>query len=579
MADAQPPSESLGTDAAMAEAAAHATIQIHIKTMAQSTHHVRILPTATVSDLKTLLSETIPESPVTQQRIIYRGRALADTQVLSAAGVVEDATIHMVLRPADAPPLPIPQAPGAPVQGMRFPMGTQVMGGPGGQMFNMVFENMGGGGLGGFRFGGMDAAQQQQAGAPGAAGSETEEEAQFAAATMTEVSNALNGLFSSMMGGAAAAGPVAAPPLPIGPLPPHLITSLSSYINRLDDPLFAPPPFPLTSHSLISNQVQAGTPALGVNAAVDAAHVNLTSALQQLLSSATTPYSPGIQELLTRSAADPTGRSPPSIAVPPSPTSVITTTTTTTTTTAVTAAASPATAATASTETAAATPPSTVPPAGQGADLLSSLTGVSAALTHQHSQQQQQQLHANTPYAYTSLAAAALSQLLTRSLTHVESTPEVIRLMAQALDAANESLAQQQLQLLSTAAATPASTTPAPATDSSSPESSSPEPAGIPTTAAVVNATPVASGAAAATAPATDTSAAGEGSVVVLATPRSESDVLAEALQHCASHLAARSALLLELARLSMATSLALTGEGFCQTCQQLCSPSCNQVM
>lgn len=80
MADSQPLSTSLGVDAAMAEAS-QPTMQIHIKTMAQSTHHVRISPTALVSDLKALISDTIPESPVAQQRIIYRGRALADSQV------------------------------------------------------------------------------------------------------------------------------------------------------------------------------------------------------------------------------------------------------------------------------------------------------------------------------------------------------------------------------------------------------------------------------------------------------------------------------------------------------------------
>lgn len=562
----------------MSEAPPEPTIQIHIKTMTQSTHHVRILPTATVSELKSLLFQSIPDSPVAQQRIIYRGRALADSQILSAAGVVEDATIHLVLRPADAPPLPIPGAPSAaPAQGMRFPMGNQVMGGPGGQMFNMVFDNLGGGGLGGFRFGGMDAAQQQA----GAAGNETEEEAQFAAATMTEVSNALNGLFSSMMGGGTAAGTgsavVPGPLFPAAPLPPHLITSLSSYINRLNDPNFSPPPFPLTSHSLVVNQMQAGTPAGGSNTGVDAVHVNLTTALQQLLSGPATPHSPALQELLTRSVADPTGRSRPTAALLRSSVSATTASTSTTTPS---ATASLPSASNRSTETAAPTPLPAALPAGQGLDLLSSMTNLGAALTEQQQQQQlqrhqqlnqqlQQQVQVNTPYAYTSLAVAALSQLLTRSLTYVESTPEVMRSTAQSLDEANESMAQQQLQLLSTSDTTTTSPPQASVHVSASPELAGAATAGGLTVEAAVatrSTSPTAASGAAAgpatTVPAAAATDAGVRSVGAPAAPRLQSDILAEELQHCASNLAARSALLLELARLSMATSLALTGAG-----------------
>lgn len=93
MADSQPPPANLGADAAMADAS-QPTIQIHIKTMAQSTHHVRISPTALVSDLKALIFDTIPESPVAQQRIIYRGRALADSQVRGVSCTVTNESVH-----------------------------------------------------------------------------------------------------------------------------------------------------------------------------------------------------------------------------------------------------------------------------------------------------------------------------------------------------------------------------------------------------------------------------------------------------------------------------------------------------
>lgn len=497
------------------------------------------------------------------------------SQVLSAAGVVEGATIHMVLRPADAPPLPIPGA--VPLPGTRPPMGTQA-GAPGGQMFNMVFENLGGAGFGGFGIGGHNAAQQQQAAGAAAAGGDTDEARSFAAATMAQVSNAINGMFSQIMGGAVAGTAAGGPPAPPLPLPPHLISTINSYLNRLDDPTFSPPPFPLTSHSLVTNQLPAGSP--GFNTSVDAAHVHLTTALQQLLANPTTPLSPALQELLSQSTANPSGRAPPpglptptsAAAINPSApvpatasaTAAVPAATPSVTATATPSAPSPSAAAATATDAAAAGAAAAAAQLTGGAgDLLSSLTALSAALSQQEAQQQAQQQHANTPYAYTSLAVAALSQLLTRSLTHVESTPEVIRLMAQALDAANVTLAQQQHHPDTTVPVATAASTPIPtaATSGNTPmDVSAPSPS-------ITAATPVtagssgAAGSSSAPATATGPGAASPAAEGAAAPAPSESDVLAEALQHCASHLSARSALLLELARLSMATSLALAGE------------------
>jgi hypothetical protein len=79
-------------------AAAADMIRIRVKTMGNGDHDVEIARNATVLQLKAMLSERMADSPVDRQRVIVRGRALADADTLAAAGIADGDTIHCVVR-------------------------------------------------------------------------------------------------------------------------------------------------------------------------------------------------------------------------------------------------------------------------------------------------------------------------------------------------------------------------------------------------------------------------------------------------------------------------------------------------
>ncbi|EFJ51994.1 hypothetical protein VOLCADRAFT_116212, partial [Volvox carteri f. nagariensis] len=92
-------------------------VLIKVKTLEPATYEVHVDRQITVSDLKQKLEGIIQNSPANRQRIIYRGRGLSDERTLqdidtlavlpmnslSSPGVENGDTLHMVVRPADAP--------------------------------------------------------------------------------------------------------------------------------------------------------------------------------------------------------------------------------------------------------------------------------------------------------------------------------------------------------------------------------------------------------------------------------------------------------------------------------------------
>lgn len=102
-----PSGTSSPSQAAATAAQREETIKIKVKTMQPATYELTVLPGISIAALKRdHLSVMVPDAPAERQRIIYRGRALRDDQTLREAGVSDDDTLHMVLRPANAPPLP-----------------------------------------------------------------------------------------------------------------------------------------------------------------------------------------------------------------------------------------------------------------------------------------------------------------------------------------------------------------------------------------------------------------------------------------------------------------------------------------
>ncbi|PNH12129.1 hypothetical protein TSOC_000987, partial [Tetrabaena socialis] len=96
---------------------------IRIKTLEPATYELAVPRQLTIADLKTRLEGVAQDAPSSRQRVIFRGRACADELTLQeiggtavgSCGIEDGDTMHMVVRPPDAPP---PQAaPGAPNAG------------------------------------------------------------------------------------------------------------------------------------------------------------------------------------------------------------------------------------------------------------------------------------------------------------------------------------------------------------------------------------------------------------------------------------------------------------------------------
>jgi hypothetical protein len=70
---------------------------IFVKTIAGKTIQINIALTSTVAQLKAAiaLKENVP---VDQQRLLFAGKQMEDTAVLSDLGVEKDSTIHLVMR-------------------------------------------------------------------------------------------------------------------------------------------------------------------------------------------------------------------------------------------------------------------------------------------------------------------------------------------------------------------------------------------------------------------------------------------------------------------------------------------------
>ncbi|KAG0049061.1 hypothetical protein BGZ83_006068 [Gryganskiella cystojenkinii] len=77
-------------------------ITLNVKTLESQTHAVSLPVTETVLQLKERLA-TLLEVPSPRQRLIFRGRVLADDKALTEYSLQDGHTIHLVTRPADAP--------------------------------------------------------------------------------------------------------------------------------------------------------------------------------------------------------------------------------------------------------------------------------------------------------------------------------------------------------------------------------------------------------------------------------------------------------------------------------------------
>ncbi|GLC51290.1 hypothetical protein PLESTB_000486500 [Pleodorina starrii] len=84
-------------------AAAGREVLVKIKTLEPATYEIHVNRQITVADLKVKLEGLVQNAPPGRQRIIYRGRGLQDEHTLQEVGVEEGDTLHMVVRPADAP--------------------------------------------------------------------------------------------------------------------------------------------------------------------------------------------------------------------------------------------------------------------------------------------------------------------------------------------------------------------------------------------------------------------------------------------------------------------------------------------
>ncbi|KAK9804453.1 hypothetical protein WJX73_003438 [Symbiochloris irregularis] len=72
-------------------------LNIRVRTLAQTSHELRVPRTCTVEQLKGRLVATV-HVPVERQRLIYRGRLLLDHERLTAAGVEDGHSLHLVER-------------------------------------------------------------------------------------------------------------------------------------------------------------------------------------------------------------------------------------------------------------------------------------------------------------------------------------------------------------------------------------------------------------------------------------------------------------------------------------------------
>lgn len=96
----------------------------------------------TVAELKARMVDAV-SAPVERQRLIFRGRALVDTQTLAAVGLEEGDTLHLVVRAADLPLPPAQGASGAQQQQRQQQQQPHAMGNPMG-MFGGVPGGAGG---------------------------------------------------------------------------------------------------------------------------------------------------------------------------------------------------------------------------------------------------------------------------------------------------------------------------------------------------------------------------------------------------------------------------------------------------
>eukprot|EP00873_Tetraselmis_striata_P040882 jgi/Tetstr1/461146/TSEL_006283.t2 len=78
-------------------------IEIKVKTLNQDVYELAVSPEMYVSALKIEL-EMRSGMPIDRQRLIYRGRVLGNESTLAATGIENGHSIHLVERPADAPP-------------------------------------------------------------------------------------------------------------------------------------------------------------------------------------------------------------------------------------------------------------------------------------------------------------------------------------------------------------------------------------------------------------------------------------------------------------------------------------------
>ncbi|KAF5836244.1 hypothetical protein DUNSADRAFT_6196, partial [Dunaliella salina] len=87
-------------------------IKVKVKTMEPATHEVTLQNQESISDLKDKLVPVV-HAPKERLRLIFHGRALGDDQeTLEHAGIRDEDTVHLVVRPPDAPPPPSPSAGG-----------------------------------------------------------------------------------------------------------------------------------------------------------------------------------------------------------------------------------------------------------------------------------------------------------------------------------------------------------------------------------------------------------------------------------------------------------------------------------
>ena len=133
-------------------------VNINIKSMDGNSFSLKISMNDTVLSLKNMIHE-LRALEVERQRIIYRGRVLRDTDILSGHGLEEGHTIHLVPRPVGIPASPMTRAHPSP----SLPQNSPVMVGQAasngdsatsasataGIMNGIMGSILGGGGLGG----------------------------------------------------------------------------------------------------------------------------------------------------------------------------------------------------------------------------------------------------------------------------------------------------------------------------------------------------------------------------------------------------------------------------------------------